>query len=169
MSVRASIAFACAAAAIATSLGGCGSQDAPIMPAVPTSAVLDAYDGAVLEATSDQAPTFAEISSTKDDRPRRFRAWLGWALPRCEPCPPDQTAVCTPKCTDPTAYVCARPARTIACQEAEVVSTSVTNADGPVPPEGPYLFEGRFASADAGGGFTVERISALAPPSTEGR
>jgi hypothetical protein len=77
--------------------------------------------------------------------------------------------VCTPKCTDPTAYVCARPARTIACQEAEVVSTSVTNADGPVPPEGPYLFEGRFASADAGGGFTVERISALAPPSTEGR
>jgi hypothetical protein len=131
---------------------------------MPADAMLDAYDGAVLGNTAAEAPTFAEVASPRDEQVRRFRAWLGWGSLRCVPCPPGQDATCLPQCTAGKPYVCDRPGRMIACRPEELVSTLVDNADGPVPPAGVYIFEGRWrpATQDEPQAFAVERISPMA-------
>ena len=148
------------------SLLACGGGSGPASPSMPTDAMLDAFDGAVLNATANEAPTFAEVAGPRDERARRFRAWLGWTRPQCEACPPDQTATCVPKCTPGKPFVCARPARMIACSDEETVSTLVENSDGDVPGAGVYVFEGRWREATQGApaAFAVERISPMPWP-----
>ncbi len=147
----------------------CGGAASPASPSIPAEAMLDAYDAAVLDATASEAPTFAEVAAPRDDRPRRFRAWLGWTRPQCEACPPDQTASCVPKCVAGKPFVCARPSRTVACTDEETVSTLVDDADGDVPAAGVYIFEGRWREATQGApaAFAVERISPMPWPPKE--
>jgi hypothetical protein len=136
---------------------------------MPAGAMQDAYDGALLGNTARIAPTFAEVASPQDEQPRRFRAWLGWTAPQCEPCPPGQDATCVPQCTAGKPFVCDRPCRMVACRPEETVSTLVDNADAPVPPAGVYVFEGRWRAATPGepAAFSVEKISPLLPPEPE--
>ena len=152
---------------LAVALFGCGSAGAGASgPGMPAAAMLDAYDGALLGNTERLAPTFAEVATPRDEQPRRFRAWLGWTSPQCEPCPPDQTATCVPRCTAGKAFVCDRPCRMVACRAEETVSTLVDNGDNPVPGAGVYVFEGRWRPATPGepASFVVERISPLQLP-----
>jgi hypothetical protein len=155
---------------LAVALFGCsGGAGAGAGPGMPAAAMLDAYDGALLGNTARLAPTFAEVASPRDEQPRRFRAWLGWTAPQCEPCPPDQTATCTPQCTAGKAFVCDRPCRMVACRTEETVSTIVDNGDAPVPGAGVFLFEGRWRIATPGEQpvFAVERIEPLLPVHSE--
>ncbi len=153
-------------------------------PSIPASALLDAYDQAVLDATARDAPTFAEVAadvaaegtpagsaSGETDRPVRFRAWLGWAWPACEPCPWDQAATCVPRCQPSEAFVCVRPSRSAACRPEETVSTRVDNGGQPLPAAGVYVFEGHWSGGSSPGASTagpaaiiVERIAAVHPP-----
>jgi hypothetical protein len=153
--------------ALATTLLACSGAGAGASgPGMPAAAMLDAYDGALLGNTARLAPTFAEVASPRDDQPRRFRAWLGWTSPQCEPCPVDQTATCVPQCTAGKPFVCDRPCRMVACRPEETVSTLVDNVDAPVPAPGVYAFEGRWRPATPGepAAFAVERIAPLLPP-----
>ena len=138
-------------------------------PGMPAAAMLDAYDGALLGNTARLAPTFAEVAAPRDEQPRRFRAWLGWTSPQCEPCPPGQDATCVPQCTAGKPFVCDRPCRMVACRPEETVSTLVDNGDAPVPAAGVYLFEGRWRVPTPGEpeAFAVERISPLPLPEQE--
>lgn len=146
----------------------CDGAAGPAAPSMPMEAMLDAYDGAVLDATANQAPTFPEVAVPRDDQPRRFRGWLGWTEPQCEPCPPDQTATCVPKCTAGKPFVCTRPCRMVACSPDETISTLVDDAGGPVPATGVYIFEGRWRIAEgAPAAFAVERIAPMPWPPKE--
>jgi hypothetical protein len=141
-------------------LVACGGAGAAVTPSMPAEAMLDAFDGAVLGATAQEAPAFEQVAAPRDDLPRRFRGWLGWTRPQCEACPPDQTATCVPRCTEGKPFVCERPARMVACTPDETVSTMVDDADGPVPAAGVYVFEGRWHPE----GFAVEKIAPMPWP-----
>jgi hypothetical protein len=142
--------------------GGAGSG--PSGPGMPAEAMLDAYDAAVLGNTAAEAPMFAEVASPHDEQPRRFRAWLGWGSMQCQPCPAGQDATCLPQCTAGKPYVCDRPGRMVACGPEDVVSMFVDNLDGPLPPSGVYIFEGRWRPATPGepAAFAIERILPMA-------
>jgi hypothetical protein len=73
-----------------------------------------------------------------------------------------------PRCTAAEPFVCARPARTVACSAPELISMSVADADGPVPGPGVYIFEGRWrpASLAAADTFAVEKIAPMPWPPT---
>ncbi len=145
------------------SLGCSGGGGAVPGPGMPAAAMLDAYDGALLGNTGRLAPTFAEVAAPRDDQPRRFRAWLGWTSPQCEPCVPGQDATCVPQCTAGKPFVCDRPCRMVACRPEETVSMIVDTSDAEVPAAGVYVFEGRWRAATQGEppAFAVERISPL--------
>jgi hypothetical protein len=160
------VAFAIAFAVLTS----CATGTA-MAPSVPADAILDEYDAELLVVTSAQAPTFAEVASPRDETPRRFRAWLGWTSMSCEPCPPDQTATCTPQCTPGKPFVCARPSRMIACSDEETVSIRVSNGEDAVPSAGAYILEGTWAPPADGGAseFVVTRVDRLELPVAEGR
>jgi hypothetical protein len=156
--------------ALTIALLGCsGGAGAVAAPGMPVGAMQDAYDGALLGNTARVAPTFAEVASPQDEQSRRFRAWLGWTGPQCEPCPSGQDATCVPQCTAGKPFVCDRPCRMVACRQEETVSTQVDNGDAPVPAAGVYLFEGRWRAATPGepAAFAVERISPMQLPEQE--
>ncbi len=152
---------------LAISLIGCSGAGAGASgPGMPAAAMLDAYDGALLGNTAWAAPMFSEVASPRDQQLRRFRGWLGWSSPQCEPCPPGQDATCVPQCTAGKPFVCDRPCRMVACRTEETVSTLVDNGEAAVPGPGVYVFEGRWRPATGGEppAFAVERISALPAP-----
>lgn len=153
--------FVASAASCAIVGIACGPQAAPLSPQVPPDLVLDQMDAAVLDAAREQAPTFAEVAGVKNDGARRFRAWLGWTRPSCEPCPADATASCTPVCAPGRPFVCTRPARVIACHDEEIVTTTVAGEPDALPAAGVYVFEGRWSAPGEADGFTITSISPL--------
>ena len=168
-----------ALAGLAWSMGCSGGGGGAATPSVPSSAMLDAYDTAVLASTASDAPTFAEVAGEPDAPPQprgdgadapplRFRAWLGWSWPACDPCPWDQAATCTPQCRPGKAFVCVRPSRTLACRPEETVSTRVEVGSDALPAAGVYVFEGRWSAPDPGGPappeLTIDRITPVHLP-----
>jgi hypothetical protein len=148
-------------------LVACNGSGGPLVPTIPDAAMMDTYDAWLLGSTPSSAPTFAEVAEPRDDAPKRFRAWLGWSLPRCPECPDDNNMNCAP-CEPPFPYVCSRPGRVVRCAGDDLLSMTVSNADDPVPASGVYVFEGRWQPASAAapdGSFEVTKVMPiLAPP-----
>jgi hypothetical protein len=136
-----------------------------LVPTIPGDAVLDTYDAWLLQSTPGVAPTYAEVAEPRDETPRRFRAWLGWSLPRCPDCPVDNNMNCAP-CEPSFPYVCSRPARVVRCSGDDLLSMTVANAEGTVPTNGVYVFEGAWRLDQTGAAaptFEVTRVEPLFP------